>query len=170
MKRWLGLFSSEDVVVVPMPRDMAREAADIHAVCFARAWTDGEIADLLGNANTHGFAATVPAGSQRAMAGFVLLRIAAGEAEILTIAVSPDWQGYGIGRRLMDHVLAHAHRERFESIFLEVEESNQAAVALYKKLGFFEVGNRPGYYSDPVKGRSRAIVMRRDVRPTRRAR
>ena len=51
-----------------------------------------------------------------AMIGFVLLRTAADEAEILTIGVRPDWQGHGIGARLMAHVLAHAHRERLASV------------------------------------------------------
>ena len=96
--------------------------------------------------------------------GFVLARAAAGEAEILTIAVSPRWQGRGLGRRLMDAVLTKAHGERVESVFLEVDETNRSAIALYRKLGFFEVGGRPDYYRDRSGRTTAALVMRRDLR------
>jgi ribosomal protein S18 acetylase RimI-like enzyme len=67
------------------------------------------------------------------MLGFVMARAAAGEAEILTIAVAPDWQGHGLGRKLMDAVLAKAHRDRIEAVFLEVDETNKPAIALYRR-------------------------------------
>ena len=73
-------------------------------------------------------------------------------------------QGHGLGRKLMDAVLAKAHRERIESVFLEVDETNKPAIALYKKLGFFQVGGRPDYYQDRSARKSAALVMRRDLR------
>ena len=169
--KWLQDFwSSGEVAISPLAGEHAPEAADIHAATFARPWTDGEIADLVAKASVFGFVAHGPTAQGRTMAGFVIARAAADEAEILTIAVRPDWQGYGIGRRLMDRFLAHAHRERLTSVFLEVDEANDPAATLYRKLGFAAVGGRPGYYRDAEGGRSGAVVMRRDVKPARKGR
>ncbi|MBO6639835.1 MAG: ribosomal protein S18-alanine N-acetyltransferase [Roseitalea sp.] len=170
MKWWQGLWGASDIAIAPMQRSDAVEASDIHRVLFARPWTDGEIADLLGTANVFGFAAPEASARGGAMTGFVLLRTAADEAEILTIAVRPEWQGHGVGARLMAHVLAHAHRERLASVFLEVGETNAAAAALYRKLGFAVVGDRPEYYRGTSETRTRALVMRHDVTPVRKAR
>jgi len=169
MKWWQGFWGSAEVTLVPLTAEHARDAADVHAATFARPWTDGEIADLLSRPNVFGYAVR-PAQGGVALTGFVLVRLAADEAEILTIAVRPDWQGYGVGRRLMDQVLAHAHRERLASLFLEVDEANAAALALYRKLGFAAVGERPGYYRDRQGERRRAIVMRRDLASPRKGR
>lgn len=170
MKWWLGLWGTAEVTLAPLAAEHAPYAADVHAATFARPWTDGEIADLLHRSNVFGYAARPAQESGAALTGFVLVRLAADEAEVLTIAVSPDWQNYGVGRRLMDQVLAHAHRERLASIFLEVGDANKPALALYRRLGFVEVGDRPGYYRDGQGGRRRAIVMRRDLSPVRKGR
>jgi ribosomal-protein-alanine N-acetyltransferase len=170
MKWWQGLWGASDVAIAPMQRADAVEASDIHRAVFARPWTDGEIADLLGTSSVTGFVAREQAAHGGAIIGFVLLRTAADEAEILTIAVRPDWQGHGVGARLMAHVLAHAHRERLASVFLEVGETNVAAAALYRKLGFTIVGDRPDYYRGTAEARTRALVMRHDVASARKAR
>lgn len=74
------------------------------------------------------------------------------EREILNLAVSPNFRHRGIATALIKHEL-----ERRAVHFLEVRESNVAAQALYRKLGFQEVGRRPQYYDSPVET---AIVMR----------
>jgi ribosomal-protein-alanine N-acetyltransferase len=63
----------------------------------------------------------------------------------------------------MDAVLRELHSQRAEALFLEVDEANAPAIALYRRLGFFEVGKRPRYY-ETGEGRSGALVMRRDLR------
>ena len=93
----------------------------------------------------------------------MLSRLATGEAEILTIAVARARRGYGIGRQLMDAVLRELHAARAEALFLEVDETNGPAIALYRRLGFRQVGNRPGYYKHG-ESRTGALVMRRDLR------
>jgi [ribosomal protein S18]-alanine N-acetyltransferase len=164
MMRLFGWILPLDTVVDPLDTSHTRHVADLHAMAFSRPWTDGEFQDLLEQETVFGFVARELTWGKSKILGFVLARAAAGEAEILTIAVSSSWQGRGLGRKLMDAVLAKAHHERIESIFLEVDEGNNPAVRLYRKLGFFQVGGRPDYYRDKAGRRSAALVMRRDLR------
>ena len=96
--------------------------------------------------------------------GFVLARLAAGEGEILTVAVARSHRRQGLGWQLMDAVLRELHAQRAEALFLEVDETNVAAIALYRRLGFREVGKRANYYRSPERGPTGALVMRRDLR------
>lgn len=91
-----------------------------------------------------------------AVAGFVAWReLAAGEAEILNLAVDPMHRRRGVATRLLEPLLAR----RQTTWYLEVRESNAAARALYGKMGFREVGRRSSYYQDTGEA---AVVMRRD--------
>lgn len=142
----------------------ADQLPTIHGEDFARPWSDHEFETLIGQQAVFGFGAWRVGHRAEAPAGFVLARLAAGEAEILTIAVARTWRRHGLGRELMEAVLRHLHAERAEALFLEVEETNQPAIALYRRLGFFEVGRRPGYYGEPGMEKTSALVMRRDLR------
>jgi ribosomal-protein-alanine N-acetyltransferase len=97
--------------------------------------------------------AAVPEG----VAGYVIAQDAADEGEILNLAVATARQRGGIGRALVEGVLAALAERGAERIFLEVRESNAAARALYAALGFKEVGRRSRYYRRPVED---AIVLR----------
>lgn len=162
--KWFGKLFALDVVVDPLDANHTRHMADLHACTFSRPWTDGEFHDMLAQTTVFGFVARELRFGKSRILGFVLARAAAGEAEILTIAVAPDWQGHGLGRKLMDAVLSKAHRDRVESVFLEVDEINKPAIALYRRLGFFQVGGRPDYYRDAAGRATAALVMRRDLR------
>ena len=156
----------------PKTRDYALETLSakdspaisaIHHEDFARPWTDGEFASLLGQDTVFGFSTRETGKGAAPPVGFVLARLAAGEGEILTVAVARAHRRQGLGWRLMDAVLRELHGQRAEALFLEVDETNAAAIALYRRLGFFEVGKRPRYY-DSGQGKSGALVMRRDLR------
>lgn len=87
-------------------------------------------------------------------AGFLVSReIAPGEREILNIAVHPAYRRRGLGKKLMETELARSKG----AWFLEVRESNAAAIALYRSMGFEIAGRRPDYYRTPTEA---AIVMR----------
>lgn len=135
----------------------------LHEEDFARAWTEDEFEVLVGQESVFGFAAVEDGLPGARPVGFVLARRAAGEAEILTITVSRVLRRRGIGRALMDAVLRTLHTERVESLFLEVDENNTAAIALYRRFGFNEVGQRPDYYRQSATKRGNALVMRRDL-------
>jgi ribosomal-protein-alanine N-acetyltransferase len=127
-----------------------RALAALHAQAFTdpRPWTEAEFAALLA-----GPGILLAAAPQ----GFALARIAADEAELLTIAVAAPARRQGLGRRLLAAVLARAEAQGARTVWLEVAADNAAARALYAALGFAEAGRRRGYYAG-----ADALVLRRD--------
>jgi ribosomal-protein-alanine N-acetyltransferase len=99
----------------------------------------------------------------RTMAGFILSRLAAGEAEILSVAVAPARRGKGLARRLLDLHLRRLAGLSVRAVFLEVDEDNEPARRLYRRAGFREVGRRPGYYPQAGGNAATALVLRRDL-------
>lgn len=138
-----------------MTPDPARLAA-IHAASFTtpRPWSTQEIASLLSDP------ATVLIEDA---AGFALGRTVADEAELLTLAVTPDRRRRGIGAHLLGRFLIAARERGAARVFLEVAADNDAALALYRQHGFFETGRRRGYYRDSLADAVDAIVMCRNT-------
>jgi len=91
--------------------------------------------------------------------GFLAARRVEPEWELENIVVAASARRMGIGKRLLDALLAEAARIRNAAVFLEVRESNAAARALYVKAGFRESGRRHFYYKDPPED---AILYRFD--------
>lgn len=151
--------------IFPLEEADLLAAAALHRQRFASPWSDGEIHALLVQEAVFGFVARQTNGSFRpAFGGFVLSRAVAGEAEILTIGVDPRYARSGLGWRLMQAAMREALVKGSESLFLEVDETNQAAIGLYRKLGFNKVGERRAYYQDKAGQRTAALVMRLDLR------
>ncbi len=90
--------------------------------------------------------------------GYGVMSVAMGEAHVLNLTVRPESQGQGIGRRLLKHFLSLALRHNADIVMLEVRPSNTAAVALYQKMGFNEIGVRKGYYPC-AQGREDALIL-----------
>jgi ribosomal-protein-alanine N-acetyltransferase len=145
-------------------RKDASDLAAIHAESFTHGWSAEEFASLLAQSNVICLCARRVGvlGAQRTV-GFILARVAADEAEILTVAVLPASRGRRTGRRLVEETIRRLYRGRIRSLFLEVDENNRPAVSLYKSLGFQQVGERTGYYREPG-GAASALVMRLQVR------
>ena len=91
--------------------------------------------------------------------GYAVVLVVLDEAHLLNISVVRTAQGRGLGRRLLEHLLSVARGEGVRKFFLEVRPSNLAALALYRRAGFVEIGRRKGYYPSQ-DGREDAIVMR----------
>ena len=165
MPMFPNFFPGRDAYeIVPMRSDDAAIAAGLHSGAFARAWSDDEFVSLITQPAVYGFLALDPARPRNQAAGFVLAREAAGEAEILSICVAARARGSGLGWRLMQEAIARDAGE----MFLEVDETNAPALALYRKLGFDKVGERRAYYDHADAPRTAAFVMRRqlaDARP-----
>ena len=146
----------------PLRSDRADQCAALHATCFAHSWSSQEFETLLSNAAVSGEAAVDPMSD--ALRGFVLTRLAADEAEILTIAVDGALRRRGVGRALLASHMARLPALGARMLFLEVEAENAAALALYRKFGFHEVGQRRGYYRKGDGTTATALVLRRDLR------
>ncbi|HEX4411711.1 MAG TPA: GNAT family N-acetyltransferase [Xanthobacteraceae bacterium] len=129
--------------------------ATIHGASFQRGWGEDEIRGLIGERNV--VAHRVAVG--RKLVGFILSRLAAGEAEILSVAITPAWRGRALARPLLDLHLRRLAGLGVRTVFLEVDNNNAPARALYKHAGFFEVGQRQGYYQSGAA----ALVLRRDL-------
>jgi ribosomal-protein-alanine N-acetyltransferase len=153
-----------DYSILPLARNNSAALAALHREDFARPWTDGEFSDLLAQNTVFGFAAFETGKGKAGPIGFVLARLAAGEAEILTVAVTRAHRRQGLGRQLMEAVLRRLHAQRAQALFLEVDETNKPAITLYRRLGFREVGKRPAYYQADDNRKVNALVMRRDLR------
>lgn len=139
--------------------------SEIHAGGFRRGWSGAEFEALLVQPGVHAFLAHYrSAFGSRVPAGFVLFRLIADEAEIISVAVTQDCRRRGIAKLLLDETLRHLYREGARSIHLEVEDSNVAALRLYRGLEFRETGKRPGYYAQGRGSPGGAILMQRQLR------
>lgn len=138
---------------------------EIHAQSFAVPWSADEQAALNEGRGVATFVARRgSATSSRRPIGFITVRRAADEAEILTMAVHPRHRKAGVGRMLLDAALRHLYAERVSEVFLEVDPANAAARALYAGAGFQVVGERPEYYLSGDGRRQKALTMRRTLR------
>jgi len=90
--------------------------------------------------------------------GFCILQPVLDEANLLLMAIHPSQQGKGLGYQLLDASLAQLKNNPIQ-VFLEVRESNEAAIALYEKSGFHQIDLRKNYYPKPDGGREHAIIM-----------
>jgi [ribosomal protein S18]-alanine N-acetyltransferase len=137
--------------------------ANIHALSFAHPWAPAEFESLLAGRDVVGEAAIATSFfGKRRVTGFVLSRRGADMAEMLTIAVAPALRRKGVGAALLTRHLATLAAEGAKSLALEVETDNRAALALYRRFGFHEVGERKAYYRKADGMRAAALVLRRD--------
>jgi [ribosomal protein S18]-alanine N-acetyltransferase len=136
------------------PSDAAT-IAELHKASFQRGWSEDEVYGLLIEKNVVGHRAAIG----RTTAGFILSRLAAGEAEVLSIAIAPRHRGRGLARPLLDLNLRRLAGLGARTVFLEVDEHNAPARALYRRAGFSDVGRRKSYYQSGAS----ALVLRRDL-------
>jgi tRNA threonylcarbamoyladenosine biosynthesis protein TsaB len=131
--------------------------AALHAECFDNPWDAGAFKDLLATPGTSGNLAIV---SGEPVA-FIVVRTAAGEAEILSLGTRPLARRRGIARRLLDRQLAELRAAGASQCFIEVGQLNEAARALYAGRDFSPAGRRKAYYQQRNGSREDAIIMRR---------
>ena len=97
------------------------------------------------------------------LAGYVVALVVGDEVEIADLAVAPESRRRGLGRALIDRMLAELAELGVRSLYLEVRESNRAARTLYDAKGFRPIGRRRGYYRQPVED---ALLLTREIGPT----
>ena len=142
------------VRIEPLTITMGEIAATLHgAAGFHEVWSAAAFNGLLA-AGAEGLLAAL----DEVPAGLILWRVAADEAEILTICTMPAERRQGVGRRLIEAAKATLTAAGAGRLFLEVATDNAAAIALYRAFGFAEAGRRRGYYMRP-EGPIDALVM-----------
>ena len=156
---WSRWFGGGTPVVEPASQRDVRRLAQLHAASFHRGWGEGEFEQMLREQNT--LLHRLRQGSR--VIGFAVSRLAADEAEILSIAVAPSHRGRGLSRDLFLTHLGHLAGRGVHTVFLEVEENNQPARKLYERAGFAVAGRRERYYKEAGGVELNALVMRRDL-------
>ena len=160
MMDWLaGLWGSGTTAVEPASLRDAPALARIHGASFHRGWGEGEFESMLTERNT--LVHRLRMG--RKIVGFSISRLAADEAEILSIAVAASYRGRGLSGKLLLTHLGHLAGRGVRTVFLEVEENNQPARRLYERAGFAVVGRRERYYRQSGGEPLNALLMRRDL-------
>jgi ribosomal-protein-alanine N-acetyltransferase len=160
MIAWLsGLFGGASAVVEPATLRDAPRLAALHGASFHRGWGEGEFEDMLSQRNTLVHRLRL----RSKFIGFAVSRIAADEAEILSIAIASGQRGRGLSRQLLLTHLGHLAGRGVRTVFLEVEENNQPARRLYDRAGFTIAGRRERYYREAGGEQLNALVMRRDL-------
>jgi [ribosomal protein S18]-alanine N-acetyltransferase len=137
----------EHISILWAGTEYAGELEMLHAPLFSPAWCVGTFKVLLDHPGSTAFMAR--AGEPLESIGFIVGRLAADEAEILTLGVCRSWQRRGVGRRLTEAFSRAVRKTEARRLHLEVAASNAAALGLYKRLGFEEIGRRKRYYDRP---------------------
>jgi ribosomal-protein-alanine N-acetyltransferase len=161
MMSWFNGLLGRDTkaAVVPATGRDALRLAQLHGVSFHRGWGESEFDSILAERNTLIHLLRM----KRKIIGFIVSRMAADEAEILSIAIDPAHRGRGLSRNMLLTHLGHLAGRGVERVFLEVEENNQPALRLYQQTGFAAVGRRERYYRQPGGEHLNALLMRRDL-------
>ncbi len=139
-------FARRERQIIPAAPEDVPAMARIHAQSFAEGWSEDEIERIIDRSNTTALVSIREGFANGQIEGFVIAHTGADEAEILSIAVDRFRRRGGIGWALMDCVMRQLHADRVKALFLEVDEKNEAAIGLYRRLGFRKAGERPGYY------------------------
>lgn len=137
----------------PMLWDDVATVMDVERELYPFPWTEGNFRDSL----SAGYNCWVCAFGPHVI-GYAVMMLAAGEAHVLNIAIARDWQGQGLGRAFMQHLIKLAREYAATEIFLEVRPSNAVARRLYHDMGFNEIATRRNYYPSHG-GREDAILM-----------
>jgi ribosomal-protein-alanine N-acetyltransferase len=160
MIAWLSeLWHGGKTVVEPATLRDAPKLAQLHGASFHRGWSEGEFESMLTERNT--LVHRLRMGGRTI--GFAASRMAADEAEILSIAIDDAYRGRGLSRDLLLMHLGHLAGHGVRRIFLEVEENNRPARRLYERTGFTVVGRRERYYRQAGGEQLNALLMCRDL-------
>ena len=128
----------------------------IEQTTFTMPWSETTFRGLLRRTDSDLYVAEL----QGVLVGYTVFWAVTDQGELGNVAVAKAYQGRGIGRKLVEAVLARAAERGVREIFLEVRKSNAGAQSLYRHFGFIEIGKRRNYYLEPAED---ALVMRLDL-------
>lgn len=129
--------------------------AGLEQQCFSDPWSIRSISSELENP----LSLWVVAMDGSVLAGYVGSQSVMGWADMMNLAVLPEYRGKGVGASLVLELIRRLQDNQVSCLTLEVRISNEPAIRLYEKLGFTEVGRRPGYYHNPKED---ALILRKE--------
>ena len=140
--------------IVEMEPRHVEQVAALERICFSDPWSAASIASELDNPLSYWLVAEENA----QVVGYIGSQSVQELSDMMNVAVAPAWRRRGLGRRLVQALLAHLLQTDAAELSLEIRVSNAAAIALYEQLGFQIVGCRKRYYVNP---REDAYIMRK---------
>jgi len=137
----------------PMVESDIDAIMEIEPHIYSHPWSRGNFSDSL----VSGYSAWVLLDGTEVI-GYALMMLVLDEAHLLNLSIARAYQKQGLGRLLLEHMIAIARRQSAANMFLEVRPSNVSAIALYESIGFNEMAIRRGYYP-AHNGREDAVLM-----------
>lgn len=129
--------------------------AELEKVCFNDPWSVNAITSELNNP----LSLWVVAMDGEKLVGYVGSQSVMDWADMMNIAVAPDFRRMGVAAKLIDELVDRLKANQVNCLTLEVRASNEPAIALYQKFGFEQVGRRPNYYRNPKED---ALILRKE--------
>ena len=131
------------------------QVAALEAVCFSAPWSEHAVAGEL----TNPLSLWLVAIDGEKVVGYIGSQSVMGEADMMNIAVLPEYRRQRIGQSLVNRLITQLQLKQVHCLSLEVRISNESAKKMYEKLGFQQVGRRPNYYSAPKED---ALILRKE--------
>ena len=143
------------IKIKPMTDDHVHQVAELEKICFSTPWSERSISSELNNE----LALWLVAEEEGTVVGYIGSQTVFPETDMMNVAVVPQRRREGIAAVLVDSLITELKRIGSECLTLEVRASNDPAISLYRKMGFYEVGRRPNYYRNP---REDALILRKE--------
>lgn len=140
---------------IKMTQAHVAQVAQLEKLCFSLPWSENSVASELRNP----LSLWIVAVEGETLAGYVGSQSVMGEADMMNLAVQPEYRRQGIGENLVSALITALAQQCVSSLTLEVRVSNTPAISLYEKLGFVQVGRRPNYYKNPKED---AWILRKE--------
>ena len=131
------------------------QIAELEMQCFSAPWSENSITNELSNP----LSLWIVAEENGRVVGYVGSQSVMDEADMMNLAVDPNYRRMGIAEHLVSELIVRLRGVGVMCLTLEVRQSNIAAISLYQKLGFEQVGCRPNYYSNPKEP---ALILRKE--------
>ena len=141
--------------IIPMEQQHVAQVAALERLCFSQPWSEKSILEELDNP----LSVWLVFVEDKQVLGYVGSQTVLGETDMMNIAVSAAHRRQGIGEALIAALIEQLKERESHCLSLEVRASNAAAIALYGKMGFHQVGRRPNYYRNPKED---ALILRKE--------
>ena len=138
--------------IIPFEEKYIEAVCEIENVSLSDPWSKSAFCDF----SDPIYAIYLALDSENTFCGYIVASFISPECEILNLAVSPAFRRKGVADSLLGFLFAEAKKRDCDTVLLDVRASNEPAISLYEKHGFYKVGVRKGYYTLP---REDAVLM-----------